>query len=267
MGYLEESGPKYTYTNEDLDAITAGLDIQREDRVLAVARSGDQALAILGKAGFVKAVDSSMSQVDFFKKRIVALREQDYLTALGVEVSPNEFSPIPLPNFSDTNNFTLNARNQYFLKEGYLDEIRQKLSLLVVEQSDDVLDFAQKASGFSKIYLSNVFNYRSVSSSTVSSELSKLEGIANNLPIGGLIYVSNHKEIRNNFIRFKDPRITVLPSINPAQFLSSSSKLAPWEKIEEAYFLPSNLKLNLELSRAARKLNGELWSPAVYQKI
>jgi hypothetical protein len=256
----------YTSTNEYLDAILEGLDINSKDRVLAVAGSGDQALAMLEMASFVKAVDSTKSQVNFFKKRIEALQERDYLVALGTEVKATDFSLIPLQDLSTDGFSVLNLRNRFFLSEGRLDRIRNKLGNLVVEHTEDILDLAQKEKGFSKIYLSNVFLYSNKSGSQSNIEITSIfRGIADNLPSGGLIYVANHKEIRDYHVVHS--RGFSLPSINPSQFAIKKLNVPYYEKVEESYFLPSNLKVDLDLTKKARKANEGLWSPAVYRKV
>jgi len=266
MGLEDTYNLLYTYTNECLDAILEGLDINSTDRILAVAGSGDQALAMLERAGFVKAVDSTKSQVNFFKKRIEALQEGKYLTALGTEVKATDFSIIPLPNPSIAGYSVLSLRNQFFLSNNRLERIRDKLGNLVVEHSEDILDLAQKEKGFLKIYLSNVFIYSSQSGSHSHFEVSDvLEGIADNLPLGGLIYVANHKEIRDYHIVHS--KRLLLPSINPSQFTIKKLNLPYYEKIEESYFLPSNLTVDLDLTKKARKASEGQWSPAVYRKI
>jgi len=257
---------QYTHTNEYLDAILEGLDINSTDRVLAVACSGDQALAMLELASFVKAVDSTKSQVNFFKKRIEALQEGNYLAALSTKVDSSDLSLIPLTDIPVDGFSVLNLRNRFFLNEGRFDRIRNKLGNLVVEHTEDIMDLAQKESGFSKIYLSNVFLYSNKSRSQSNIEITSLfRGIADNLPSGGLIYVANHKEIRDYHVVHS--KGFVLPSINPSQFTIKKLNVPYYEKVEESYFLPFNLKVDLDLTKKARKANEGLWSPAVYRKV
>ncbi len=67
----------YYATNESLDAIVKGLDLQPTDEVLAICGSGDQAFAMLEHVDKVIAIDYDPAQIKYAKKRKLALQDGD----------------------------------------------------------------------------------------------------------------------------------------------------------------------------------------------
>lgn len=60
--------PNYSHTNESLDAIVKGMNVNETDDIIAVCGSGDQAFALLEYAGSVLAVDSDRQQIEYAQK-------------------------------------------------------------------------------------------------------------------------------------------------------------------------------------------------------
>lgn len=249
----------YTCTNENLKAIVTGLDIQSTDRVLAVAGSGDQALAILETASFVKAVDIVQDQVDFFRGRVQALVNGDYNAFLNVNNFGTCDGFVSGTYMPEVAKFMLDMRNKYFLEGNRLKRIQTSLGNLVILNHKDILEVAQTEEGFSKIYLSNVFgnthsNYWPISET--------LRNIALRLPVNGLIYVSNHDSLsetcKTQLIdwKFGDKR------------KNKDLHHIILGEIEDASFLPSQLCLDVLLTRQIRahRFQGGIWRPAVYRR-
>lgn len=72
MANKTNNSPKYGATNEHLSAVYAGLDIQPEDRVLAICGSGDVPFTLLeginpNSSGIIRAVDLLDVQVKYAK--------------------------------------------------------------------------------------------------------------------------------------------------------------------------------------------------------
>src|SRR3989338_6857639 len=76
-----------------------------------------------------------------------------------------------------------------------IELMRQKAEALRIGDYDEF--FKVEATGFSKIYLSNVLGYGDGISYANATEI--LGNIARNLPIDGLIYVANRERISDRF--------------------------------------------------------------------
>ena len=144
--------PNYSHTNESLDGIVKGMNVNETDEIIAVCGSGDQAFALLEYAKSVVAVDNDKEQIEYAKKRAKALKAGDY----------NGFFPCPnnvyfSPDGSYWKCFAGEVR-QYFEKhnpEARLEKIRKKLGSLEIRHVTDLLDEIQE-DRFSKAYLSNI---------------------------------------------------------------------------------------------------------------
>lgn len=153
-------------TNENLDAIIAGLDLKPDDSVLAVAGSGDQAFAILEYVRKVEAVDINPNQIDFIKLNVKALKLNKYdLFQRG-------------PEFFHC----VRDRQDYFLQQGRLNRIRSNLGNLNILEPSDIFSVRSKIK-WSKIYLSNVLDH--VDSDRI---LPGMLALLENLSLGGVIY-------------------------------------------------------------------------------
>ena len=248
----------YTCSNEHLGAIVLGLDIQPSDRVLAVAGSGDQALAILETAGFVRAVDTEQAQIDLFKQRVQALAKGDFDEVLRVDSFGSCDGHISGTYSPEIANFMLGARNKYFLEGNRLKRIQANLGNLVIAEPENILETAQREEGFSKIYLSNVFGYNCLNDWAISETL---RNIALKLPTNGLIYVSNHDSLSK--------RWGIKPFDKDDKKENKGLFSIIDREIEDASFLPQELQLDVGLTKQIRRYGYEsgIWRPAVYRKV
>lgn len=159
----------YSATNESLPAIVRGLDLNKNDSVLAIAGSGDQAFAMLEYVGKIKVIDKSIFQLNLVKLRIEALKQKRYDLFLETECS----------------NERLNRRNNYFMQEGKLDKIRNNLDNLVVLEPQDIFAL-QIDEKFSKIYSSNALSYVSYEEVKIPA----LRMLSMSLLLEGLLYIT-----------------------------------------------------------------------------
>ena len=217
----------YSHTNEDLRSIIFGLDLNAKDNVLAVAGSGDQAFAILELAGSVTIIDVNSNQIEYIKKRIESLKKKDYGDFLKIRI-PGVRDNLLRGKFSKGySKFNLGKRNEYFLKKGRLNKIGKNLNNFKINKLGDILKIAQKKTGYSKIYLSNIFRFNYSINDWDPLTKKVLGRIAKNLPKGGLIYISDHPK-----------QLDV-----------------------------KGLKLDKNLTQKARKFETTNWPPAIYRRI
>ena len=209
----------YQSTNESLPAIITGLAPTSEDTILAIGGSGDQAFALLEFAEEVRVVDKAPEQISLIRHRRAALEKGNYF----------EFFSVNKSGYVEHEK-NANRREYYFKKEsGRLEKIRQNLENLIVYEPEDIIEVAQLTEVYSKIYLSNAIGF---SRMLPEKELQKVfNKVSINLPVNGLVYVTNHNE-------FMRP------------------------------YLPPALTLDRELSLRARDHETNTsWNPAVYRKI
>lgn len=261
----QTSGLRYSYTNEDLRGIILGLDFSPEDSVLAVAGSGDQAFAFLEFARQVKAVDIVPEQIELIRQKAEALQVGDYDEFLRVDGTGSADGWMYGQYSLEFKRFDEMRKRKYFAEDDNqrLERIRRNLGNLVIAEPANVLEIAQTESGFSKIYLSNVFGYGDDGSDMWVTQI--LGNIARNLPLGGLIYVANHDGLcdRTRKISFfygdkndKRNNIKDLYSI-----------LDKNKDIEDESFLPPEIEVDRDLSVKARRYPSGIWNPAVYRKV
>jgi SAM-dependent methyltransferase len=167
-------------TNESLDAIICGLNLNSKNSVLAICGSGDQAFAILEKTDNVCVVDMRERQIEYFLYRKKLIENGEFEEFLNIFEEKLD---------KDDRNF-ISSRNRYFSAER-LKRIQSnlrnniKMSKVRVENICD--------GEFDRIYLSNSFSYTSCfDSPQVERELRK---ITNLLKKRGLIYLSDFGEI------------------------------------------------------------------------
>jgi len=135
---------EYTHTNEDLRAIVHGLDLSLDDKVLAICGSGDQAFAMLEKAGEVVAVDYNQSQLKYALERLKHLKKGDHTRFLVPD--PDEY-------------FDLRNSRRYFNWEKF-QKIKSRIdSLKIITDQINIFDSGLAMVDFTKIYLSNALDY------------------------------------------------------------------------------------------------------------
>jgi len=240
----------YATTNESLKSIITGMNLSKEDEVLAIGGSGDQAFAILEFVKRVKVVDISSKQLAFINSRMAALKEMDVENFFegDKKVFSGDFYPL----------FTQDVRN-YFLSDNpdRLEKIRKKLPDFLIMDPEDIVKTAQKERDYSKIYLSNAISsgYYGKEGKMRENVTVSLSKISRNLPERGLIYVSQHNAF-SDIARHEEEKFKNIPRTS--------------DDLNETFFLPSELRLDRELSIKARKVRdfcGEFfWAPAVYVK-
>jgi len=152
-----DKGLKYPFTGENLKAIMAGLDICKSDRILAVGGSGDQPLAFLEKAGEVVVVDSNPAQIDYIRARARLLMNGNYTSFL--EVSAEGSNDPWLKGYCRYCVPELRRRNDYFGSDNRLIRIRENIDKLQICEPGNLFDIIRMQGIFSKIYLSNIYNY------------------------------------------------------------------------------------------------------------
>ncbi|MBI3033310.1 DUF3419 family protein [Candidatus Woesearchaeota archaeon] len=222
----------FRVTNEDLQAIVEGLDVQADDIVLAICGSGDQALALLEFASRVIAVDNNNEQLKFARKKI------DDLVALDPKRFVHEYYIVNALHMYGFIYFSVDydliERNYGSANVERLQRIRDKIPQLELRLVRDISD-ALPIQGLTKIYLSNILLG---DKDGFEAECRYLENLANNLPVGGLIYYG-----------WEDP-------------------LTDGSGADKERYWPRNLVVDEELTAKARKeFGGDLTSPIVYRKI
>lgn len=161
------SNPLFRHTNECLDAILAGLDVRRDDRILAIGGSGDQAFAMLAKGASVTVVDYSDEQIEYIRMRADLLRNRRYAAFLADD-DPREEG---------------DGRDcyAYLTIRSRLRRIRKNLDRMSILKPKHIhQSLISDALSFNKLYLSNVY--------TVD-----LPVVAPLLPTGGRVYVTDSK--------------------------------------------------------------------------
>jgi hypothetical protein len=187
---------KYPRTNEDLIAIIKGLDLNREDKVLAVAGSGDQPFAMLPYVKEVFAVDTNPNQIKFIQKRKDWLKFKEYNYFLE-----EHLDQLPTEIFYSSNkgDLPLDQRRRNILKSK-ISKIKSKLDNLTlfsnqsIQNEKFIKQMHESNISFTKIYASNVFNSW-WDSSSYSSSCNELIQLIKLLSKEGLIYFSNGTEI------------------------------------------------------------------------
>src|SRR3989344_1381131 len=243
----------YYYTNENLQAIVAGLDLSSKDTILAVGGSGDQAFALLEFAGEVKVVDNQPNQIGFIKQRVEALlagddeaffrNESKTATLIGPRNHQNSFLYDQLER--DHNHLAARRRRYFTEESGRLERIQERLTNLIIAEPGDLVKVAQQERGDSKIYLSNILGYYDGLADEEDYLRNSLNKVARNLPFGGIIYVTNHNELVNSVWR--------------AEIIV--------QDLAVASFLPPKLEIDPVLSLKARAHEKDCWHPAVYRRV
>ncbi len=268
---------EYATTNESLDAIMAGLDVNSADSILSVAGCGDQVFAFTELAKKVRVADINPKQIELTLKRMELLSKGDYEGFLNVE----QFGCFDGIRYtvmnSKTRDFNLQARKNYFLKAERLDMIRTRLDIISFEREQDYERMPEEAlqrlksrfeifpnevlayghlitnarvrnpecdghanifglmlqiTGYNKMYISNI--------SLVRGPIYYLTLISENLPLGGLVYISS------------------------TQFQEQIQLFDQGDKF------PENLKVEEQLTQKANMHEQKMrdpWQPIVYQRV
>lgn len=169
----------YERSNEDLQGIVEGMNINETDDVLAVCGSGDQAFAMLEKAHSVKAIDLNPAQAEYAIKRKEALQKGDY----------EGFATYHIPDMYDG---SAAYKHPYFQDIERLKIIREKLGSLEIAAED--MKQAQGIGRFSKAYLSNIIGYDSKDKGILAYRREGrifLRNLAESMRAPGLIYITN----------------------------------------------------------------------------
>ncbi len=153
----------YSAAMETLESVVEGLDVNESANALAIAGSGDQAFAILTRAGYVLAVDVEDIQIEYVLARIDALKRGDI----------DEFLPEKDPSICKQNNRAYLTRR--------FEALRAKADRIDVRKANI---FKINPIGFNKIYLSNALGYEG----NILSELQHLGELA---APGTLIFSEN----------------------------------------------------------------------------
>ncbi len=221
----------YSFTNESLGAVVHGLNPQKNDSILAICGSGDQAFALLEKAQKIIVVDSLPESLRYFAKRKDLLKTGEFERFLD----PEEI-------LMGRDLKKLKIRNKYF-SDKRLKRIQAKLkdSDLVKKIRGDLFDLNFPKEGFDKIYLSNVLSY-SLKHHTIELAQGRLKELAEWLSNQGLIYLSDYKLMIKRV--YGD---------------------------DKSFLKPLGLIVNEELTAEAQRLeekaySGTTWGPAVLQK-
>lgn len=155
--------PDYVSTNESLEAIVKGMDIQQADKILAVCGSGDQAFALLETAAYVRAVDKDLDQVEYAQERKKLLE------------TPGKFRKEIVGDIS-WKYFTIRR----------IRAIKKKARHIEIATADIFKEIELNI--FNKVYLSNATTYGITGIRTINLFLSRA---AQKLRSPGLIYMSN----------------------------------------------------------------------------
>ncbi len=217
----------YTFTNENLAAIMAGLDVKEEDRILAVGSSGDQAFAMLETADRVGVIDIHPTQLAFVHRRAVLLAAKDYdgfLRSTETGICDNVF---------DWSHVGGRPNQDYFLEPGRLRRIRSRLDRLDFLKPRNIMGLGPIIQGYNKVYLSNANlaqrGYKSLRLGAISAEL----------PMWGLMYFADDGELN-------------------ARTLPQARLLSHGLVLEE--------KLS-KIAQAREREVASIWTPAVLKKV
>ncbi len=155
--------PSLSHPMEDLSVIMAGLQPCKDDNILALCGSGDQAFALLESGAEVHAVDCVHDQLQYARERV------NYLRAGNVEA------------------FRRHDASRYFLDDRRVESIRGNLDKLHFHLVSDVTD-AVSYGPFTKIYLSSLIGF--TSNWRGGSRIEKnFQTLASALENNGLVYV------------------------------------------------------------------------------
>lgn len=186
---------RYYRTNENPEAILAGLDVQERDNILGIGGSGNDPFAMLTRGPRVTAIDKSKWQVRYMNEQGSLIKNNDYTgfmrnRARKKFLSGNKYK-YPWEQWED-------IFGTKFFTEEIFNIIRKNIDLLQIKHSS--LLEAIKDNEFNKIYLSNAVGHRSSPFTFQPLRFGNtvrqyMEEISHQLPEGGLIYAASGKTI------------------------------------------------------------------------
>ena len=180
----------YSVTNESLFAVMEGLDIQSDDRVLAISGSGDQVLAMIEIADRVVAFDYLIEELGILRMKTKCIQEGDF----DAFYNPGKLEPLV---------GAFPYRKEYFDVDR-LERIRKRLGRLSYFRGDlRALPLIEHVM-FTKIYLSNAIDFtadghlsfcanRTYKSDNYSCLISAIMHLVDRLEVGGLAYTATDK--------------------------------------------------------------------------
>lgn len=133
-------------TNESLEAIVQGMDVQQGDRILGVMGSGQQGLAMIEKGAKVDLIDKNDIQTEYFYKISLFIKN---------ETNSNESCIKLLKDVSDVRDEKL--MNFFDLRK--IVEIRKNFEKMNILKSGDIFDLKDDLKKYNKIYLSNAIHF------------------------------------------------------------------------------------------------------------
>ncbi len=186
----------FPLTDESLEAIMAGLEPNSDDCVLSVAGCGDQAFALLEKAGKVIVCDINEAQLRLVRERKEGLQREDYEAFVVPTGTDFEFNGVLY-------------RLKYFREGDRLDTIRKRLSNLEIVSGKGIDDFVGERT-FTKIYASNAIGELYTKYPNLETYMAR---VAQALQENGLLYVSNGAEIDNLVPDISRLKLQLVPTL------------------------------------------------------
>lgn len=165
----------FPITNETVEAVVTGLDVNSKDRAIAVCGAGDQALGIAEYASRVLTLDARSMQIEFAKIKHELVRSGDYARFRAF--------------FDEKAQHTVANRRYFSTKR--LNNVRKKLPR--IEYMHEYMALLEAPENtFTKAYLSNIIGYPldgiSDTARVIPSSLMRLMPA---MAPGSLIYISN----------------------------------------------------------------------------
>lgn len=193
----------FQFCNENLNAIITGLDSQKNDRILCVGGSGDQALALLEYGCDVFYIDSNKFQTQYFLDVLKKLKNNNLSSFLQVEDIDDITNKIRERTNCEVDYFE--QRKIYFNDVDKFNKICSNLGNLHILDSEDIFTFVKNTDFlFSKIYLSDIFTTKFDNQKYDFKYFSNdLESLCSCLIEGGLLYFSDGLAINNKLKKFQ----------------------------------------------------------------
>lgn len=236
--------PRFTCTNESLEAIMAGLEPKQGDVILAIGGSGDQAFAMLESGARVVVVDFEPEQIVLIERRRDALAAGDYWAfAQRAHIGTDHQYELEL---------RLIERDDYFKDSERLARMRANVGNLMVLPPVDIFDVIRgnaHAVSFGKLYLSSALGFLSGHEPTFPPDAMHL--LSRHLSPGTRVYLA---------------KASVFSS-----FCSAAHDHHQYPEDCDIDWMPKDLPVNHGLTAKARMLEHRYafqeFSPAVYEKV
>ncbi|MBS3078522.1 hypothetical protein J4218_00195 [Candidatus Pacearchaeota archaeon] len=177
-------GLRHSCTNENLDIIVRGLDVNFNDTILAIGGSGHPGLALLEYAKKVMVVDTNPTQIDFIGRIVECIRTGNYEGFHARDEFGSEDGYFSGTISRNTAVARKKLMEKYFGVDWRLDKIRAKLGEFEILPTGNIFDLGQRIV-FDKAYLSNAVGY--------SNDFSYEEFIkfVDKLRVGSLVYITD----------------------------------------------------------------------------